>query len=921
MAKRVVAAFLLCAVMVLVAAVPLVGADTHHVVKGSQGPRASAVSWLYEPVDFGIWKGHVVNSGLKSIAVDVSDVTTGAATLILHQRIRFAAYPSNVVDTDAVIVAKGHVYNITVTPSGPKGSSCTFDDSYVIPPPPPVALFTMTISGGTVMVDGSTSYDISGVILEWAWDWGDGSISGPSATPTATHTYLSSGAYTIELTVLSSTGQTGSASHMITTWPPPPPVTFTCTVSGFTVMVDASANYQYPPIVSYDWNWGDGSTGTGVTATHTYAGPGTYTITLTVTDAIGQTNSVSKTLYLGGGMPPVMAFTYTVGGYAVTVDASSSTDDIGIVSYAWDWGDGTTGIGMIATHTYTAAGPYIVTLTVTDTAGHTSSMSRYVLGGSYLSPKAAFTTTVGSDSRTVTVDGSASTGVGLSYAWNWGDQWTSTGVTHNHIYWWTAEFTITLTVTDTFGHTNSVSETVHVVAPAIPPLPFIVYGHTFASDSVTPLPDCTISVTNVRMGETLIGIMSDFEGLYSCDLSFHALGGDTLLVHAISPAGQSGSSTGVVSSMPYLGIDVTLSAIDMPAVAAFALTASDVVVDFDASASTDDQGIVSYLWDFGDGTAGTGLLVTHTYTIPPVMYNVTLTGIDFVGLTATVIREVVLSPPNNPPVAGYTWTANGLIVVFDAASSYDDGIVVSYSWNFGDGNTGSGVMTNHIYSASGTYGVVLIVTDDDGATGTQSQSVTVSYGSQMTLLSDSFDGGIAGWTLTTSGGPITLDTSTGMAAAPSMKLFKQQSAGSTLATHSFATVTAGHVSAEANLKVDAASTAPWNWTYFNLYNVSGVVQTYFGFIGGQMSYYTATLGWQPIGVAYIADTWYNIRFDVNLGTGTYDIYVNAALKMSGAPLWGSGPHSVSSVGFQAGTYNDLFGMTMWVDGVNVSCVA
>ncbi|MEM4169668.1 MAG: PKD domain-containing protein, partial [Thermoproteota archaeon] len=58
-------------------------------------------------------------------------------------------------------------------------------------------------------------------------------------------------------------------------------------------------------------------------------------------------------------------------GDTVVFDASMSTDNIGIVSYEWDFGDGESGIGVKATHVYKKAGTYTVTLTVKDHAGNT----------------------------------------------------------------------------------------------------------------------------------------------------------------------------------------------------------------------------------------------------------------------------------------------------------------------------------------------------------------------------------------------------------------------------------------------------------------------------------------------------------------------------------------------------------------------
>ena len=71
-------------------------------------------------------------------------------------------------------------------------------------------------------------------------------------------------------------------------------------------------------------------------------------------------------------------------GTAVDFDASGSSDDIGIVSYEWDFGDGTTGKGMLITHTYTELETYTVTLTVKDAAENSDTNSITVTVLSYV---------------------------------------------------------------------------------------------------------------------------------------------------------------------------------------------------------------------------------------------------------------------------------------------------------------------------------------------------------------------------------------------------------------------------------------------------------------------------------------------------------------------------------------------------------
>ncbi len=178
---------------------------------------------------------------------------------------------------------------------------------------------------------------------------------------------------------------------------------------------------------------------------------------------------------------------------------------------------------------------------------------------------------------------------------------------------------------------------------------------------------------------------------------------------------------------------------------------TDGVINFDGSASYDLDGYVaSYVWNFGDGTTGSGVTSSHSY-LDNGEYSVTLTVFDDEGAKGSKTASVIVK--NRAPVAKLTASATILdkqeTVTFDASGSYDpDGTIVSYSWAFGDGNTGAGVHVSHSYSNVGSYTVTLTVTDNDGATDIGSTTKTVRNSSPVAIIAETAESLYVGDTVT-----------------------------------------------------------------------------------------------------------------------------------------------------------------------------
>jgi PKD repeat protein len=182
--------------------------------------------------------------------------------------------------------------------------------------------------------------------------------------------------YTVNLTVTDDNSATDSIEKTITVANIPPIADFTYEPTeikaGELIYFNSTSYDPDGTIVNWTWDFDDGNTAYGEYVTHQYSNNGTYIVNLTVMDDDSATDSIENTLIVDKS-PPVADFTYDpddpiVNENVYFYDESTDLDGV-IVSWNWDFGDGYYSGLQNPTHQYSAAGIYIVNLTVTDDDG------------------------------------------------------------------------------------------------------------------------------------------------------------------------------------------------------------------------------------------------------------------------------------------------------------------------------------------------------------------------------------------------------------------------------------------------------------------------------------------------------------------------------------------------------------------------
>ncbi|MBS7657034.1 PKD domain-containing protein [Candidatus Bathyarchaeota archaeon] len=236
----------------------------------------------------------------------------------------------------------------------------------------------LTVNEDTTMVfDGSGSSDNKGIV-SYVWTFTD-VVQKKLVGVSPEYVFENPGIYYVWLNVTDLGGNWNTDELVITVLDvtkPVPKVELNQIVNEDTIVtLDGSKSTDNVGVTSYTWTIFEDTTIVliGSTVEHNFSKPGVYTIMLNVTDAAGNWGADVlniKVLDITNPVAEAGSYQSVVEGAEVRFYAGMSRDNVGIVSYNWDFGDGTNSSGVAVSHVYSAPGEYVVVLTVFDKAGN-----------------------------------------------------------------------------------------------------------------------------------------------------------------------------------------------------------------------------------------------------------------------------------------------------------------------------------------------------------------------------------------------------------------------------------------------------------------------------------------------------------------------------------------------------------------------
>ena len=446
------------------------------------------------------------------------------------------------------------------------------------------------------------------------------------------------------------------------------------------VFRDITQLYDSVGAYSFDWDFDDGTFGTGRTVTHTFPGAAAYNVSLTVTDIYGCSDSYSDNVITVEPPPPYQILASETEGcdlLNVKFTFVNNTPVDTVTTIFWDFGNGETSTSFDPDTVTYLPGTYSLNYILNGGADNVLLDTIKV----YTTVDASFIYSDTSEiapysmvfrDNTVLTEPTAT----YTYDWDFGDGGTGAGKTVVHTYPGANTYSVSLTVSDNHGCSDSRINDVIVAAQ-----PYEVGISScegcdtlhvkFTLINNTPVDTLTSIFWDFGNGETSSSFDPDtvtyYPGTYTLNFILNG-GADNILLDTIKV---------------YRTVNPSFAYSDTSEIAQYS------VVFRDNSLLYEPEDSYTFGWDFDDGDTGTGITVIHTFP-GPATYNVSHTVTNSFGCSATRASSVIVSAPGPGAdiTASETEGCDTLEVKFSLIN-IDTDTITSVYWDFGNGTTSS----------------------------------------------------------------------------------------------------------------------------------------------------------------------------------------------------------------------------------------
>jgi len=584
---------------------------------------------------------------------------------------------------------------------------------------PPVAAFTPTsicLNSAVTFTDNSTSA-ATNTIVNWNWNFGDGSLNSVLQNPV--HTYTAAGTYTVKL-VVSSAFCKDSLSLPFTVNVLP---TTSFTLSPVSGCSPLNVNFTNTSTgaITYLWNFGVTPTATSVATSPSFtyvnstSSSITSTINLTATNVFGCTSQATRTLTV---FPlPVSGFTTSTVSGCAPLAVTFTNSSTGATTYTWNFGDGNNSSLLNPSHTYTSVISSTQNFSVqliSENSNGCKDTAHQIIS---MFPKPSYTLSINPiiGCHPFTVNFPSISGAS-AYNWNFGDGGTSTLPSPVHTFTNSAPVNITYTTTLIAANSFGCSDTLNVFPT--------VYAKPVADFTFTPTSGCSpinVNFTNQSIlnvannwdfadGNLATGINTAHTFTTSATTGTVGYNVELLIFSA------DGCKDSVQKTVTLLAKPKAAFTVDTPACSPKVLSFTNL-----------SQGGSSYNWNFGNSNTSSSFNVTQQYvnsTSSNQTYTVQLVVTNSVSCTDTLKVPVIIHPkPTFNIVASRDSGCANLSVNFNTSAA------INYSWNFGDGGNANIQNPSHVFvnsaSTNTLYTVQLIARDGYGCTDTSTRIIKV----------------------------------------------------------------------------------------------------------------------------------------------------------------------------------------------------